>query len=78
MLSDKLATEELSYITFTRHKENVKHEIVNSLHIDNVVKRVASIQFDDLPELYFDCSVVPDVWYSHSDILTRMQKKSRS
>jgi hypothetical protein len=34
------------------------------------------IQFDDLSELYFDRSVVPDDWYSHSDIFTRLQKRS--
>ncbi len=75
-LKDKLAPEELRYITFTRHKDDVKQEIVNSLRIDNVVQLVDSIQFDDLSELYFDSSVVPDAWYSHSDILTRMQKRA--
>jgi KaiC/GvpD/RAD55 family RecA-like ATPase len=75
-LKDKLAPEELRYITFTRHKDDVKQEIVNSLRIDNVVQLVDSIQFDDLSELYFDSSVVPDAWYSHSDIFTRMQKRA--
>jgi KaiC/GvpD/RAD55 family RecA-like ATPase len=75
-LKDKTTPKELRYITFTRLKDDVKHEIVNSLHVDNVSQLVDSIQFDDLSELYFDRSVVPDEWYSHSDIITRMQKRS--
>ena len=75
-LKDKAAPKELRYITFTRLKDDVRQEIVNSLHIDNVSQLVDSIQFDDLSELYFDRSVVPDEWYGHSDIITRMQKRS--
>jgi KaiC/GvpD/RAD55 family RecA-like ATPase len=75
-LKDKTAPKELRYITFTRLKDDVRKEIVNSLHVDNVSQLVDSIQFDDLSELYFDSSVVPDEWYSHSDLLTRMQKRS--
>ncbi len=75
-LKDKTSPKELRYITFTRHKDDVKQEIVHSLHVDNVSQLVNSIQFDDLSELYFDRSVVPDEWYSHSDIITRMQKRS--
>ncbi len=75
-LKDKTTPKELRYITFTRLKDDVRKEIVNSLHVDNVSQLVDSIQFDDLSELYFDSSVVPDEWYSHSDLLTRMQKRS--
>jgi len=75
-LKEKASPKELRYITFTRLKDDVKQEIVNSLHVDNVNQLVESIQFDDLSELYFDRSVVPDEWYSHSDIITRMQKRS--
>jgi KaiC/GvpD/RAD55 family RecA-like ATPase len=75
-LKDRASPKELRYITFTRLKDDVKQEIVNSLHVDNVSQLVDSILFDDLSELYFDRSVVPDEWYSHSDILIRMQKRS--
>ena len=75
-LKDKASPKELRYITFTRLKDDVRQEIVNSLHVDNVSQLVDSILFDDLSELYFDRSVVPDEWYSHSDIITRMQKRS--
>jgi KaiC/GvpD/RAD55 family RecA-like ATPase len=68
--------QEIRYITFTRIKEDVKDEITGSLHLDNVEKLVETIQFDDLSELYFDNSVVPDGWYSHSDIITRLQKRA--
>jgi KaiC/GvpD/RAD55 family RecA-like ATPase len=73
---DKAVPKEIRYITFTRLKDDVKQEIINSLHVDNVSQIVDLVQFDDLSELYFDSSVVPDEWYSHSDILTRMQKRS--
>jgi KaiC/GvpD/RAD55 family RecA-like ATPase len=72
----KTATKEIRYITFTRLKDDVRQEIINSLHNDNVNQLVDSIQFDDLSELYFDSSIVPDEWYSHSNILSRMQKRS--
>jgi KaiC/GvpD/RAD55 family RecA-like ATPase len=68
--------QEIRYITFTRLKEDVKEEITGSLHIDDVEKLVETIQFNDLSELYFDNSVVPDGWYSHSDIITRLQKRA--
>lgn len=67
---------EIRYITFTRLKEDVRREIVNSLHIEGVDTLVDTIRFDDLSELYFDNSVVPDEWYSHSDVITRLQKRS--
>jgi len=67
---------EIRYITFTRLKEDVRHEIVSSLHIDGLEGLVDTIHFDDLSELYFDNSVVPDEWYSHSDVITRLQKRA--
>jgi len=67
---------EIRYITFTRIKEDVRQEMMSSLHVNDLEKLVGAIQFDDLSELYFDRSVVPDDWYSHSDIFTRLQKRS--
>jgi KaiC/GvpD/RAD55 family RecA-like ATPase len=67
---------EIRYITFTRIKEDVRQEMLNSLHVNDLENLVGAIQFDDLSELYFDRSVVPDDWYSHSDIFTRLQKRS--
>lgn len=67
---------EIRYITFTRLKEDVRREIVNSLHIEGLETLVDTIRFDDLSELYFDNSVVPDEWYSHSDVITRLQNRS--
>ena len=37
---------------------------------------MTAIKFEDLSELYFDRSIVPDSWYSHSNTLTRLQKRS--
>ena len=81
LMKEKSATatvppQEIRYITFTRLKEDVRQEIISSLHVDDLETLVDAIQFDDLSELYFDRSVVPDDWYSHSDIFTRLQKRS--
>jgi KaiC/GvpD/RAD55 family RecA-like ATPase len=71
-----IGPKEVRYITFTREKEDIKQEIVNSFFIAGVDQLVNLIQFDDLSEQYFDSSMVPDEWYSKSDILTRLQKRS--
>ena len=64
------------YITFTRLEADVRHEIVQSFHADGVTEGMAAIRFEDLSDLYFDRSIVPDSWYSHSNTLTRLQKRS--
>jgi len=71
-----IAPGEIRYITFTRLKEDVRHEIVSSFHTEGLETLVNTIRFDDLSDLYFDNSVVPDEWYSHSDVITRLQKRS--
>ncbi|MDD1694309.1 MAG: hypothetical protein LUQ71_06250 [Methanoregula sp.] len=71
-----MVPNEIRYITFTRLKEDVQHEIVSSLHIEGLETLVETIKFDDLSELYFDSSVVPDEWYTHSNVFTRLQKRS--
>jgi len=68
--------KEICYITFTRVKEDVRQEILHSFNVDRLNQLVDTIRFEDLSELYFDSSVVPDEWYSHSDIMTRLQKRS--
>jgi KaiC/GvpD/RAD55 family RecA-like ATPase len=67
---------EIRYITFTRVKEDVRQEIVCSFRVEGLDTMVDTIKFDDLSELYFDNSVVPDEWYSHSDIITRLQNRA--
>jgi KaiC/GvpD/RAD55 family RecA-like ATPase len=73
---DAVSPSEIRYITFTRIKEDVRREIGSSLNVEGLDTLVNEIQFDDLSELYFDRTVVPDDWYSHSDIFTRLQKRS--
>jgi len=68
--------KKIRYVTFTRMKEDVLHEIIQSFHADGLAEFISTIQFDDLSEFYFDRSIVPDGWYSHSDTLTRLQKRS--
>jgi KaiC/GvpD/RAD55 family RecA-like ATPase len=64
------------YITFTRTNEDVKQEIARSFPPENAARLDERIRFDDLSELYFDNSVVPDEWYSHGDIIKRLQKRA--
>jgi KaiC/GvpD/RAD55 family RecA-like ATPase len=71
-----LVPEEICYITFTRVKEDIKNEIQQSFHVDGLDRVVDTIRFEDLSEHYFDNTVVPDEWYSHSDVFTRLQKRT--
>lgn len=64
------------YITFTRTSEDVKQEISRSFPMEDVARLGERILFEDLSELYFDKSVVPDDWYSRGDIITRLQKRA--
>jgi len=72
----RTAPAEICYITFTRVKEDIRSEILQSFHIDGLDQLVDTIRFEDLSEHYFDNSVVPDAWYSHSDTFTRLQKRA--
>jgi KaiC/GvpD/RAD55 family RecA-like ATPase len=64
------------YITFTRTSEDVKLEISRSFPMEDMDRLNVRILFEDLSELYFDRSVVPDDWYSRGDIITRLQKRT--
>ncbi len=68
--------QEVRYVSFTRLQEDVKQEIVSSLHIEGLHDLVDTIRFDDLSDHYFDDSIVPDEWYTSGDIKTRMQMRS--
>jgi KaiC/GvpD/RAD55 family RecA-like ATPase len=68
--------KEICYVTFTRVKEDIKNEILQSFHVVGLDRMVDTIRFEDLSEHYFDHSVVPDEWYSHSDVFTRLQKRT--
>ncbi len=46
--------KKIRYVTFTRLKEDVKHEIAQSFPSSGSVQAVNAIQFDDLSEFYFD------------------------
>ncbi|MGB7993553.1 RAD55 family ATPase [Methanoregula sp.] len=68
--------KKILYITFTRLEADVRHEIVQSFRSDEMSGEMEGIVFEDLSDLYFDRSIVPDSWYSHSNTLTRLQKRS--
>lgn len=68
--------QEIQYITFTRLQEDVKGEILHSFRMDGLEEMLSGVRFRDLSEQYFDASIVPDDWYSHSDIKSRLQKRA--
>lgn len=65
-----------TYITFTRIESDVRKEIMQSFQRKSGVMESARIRFEDLSDLYFDRSIVPDSWYSHSDTLSRLQQRA--
>jgi len=71
-----LYPKKILYITFTRLEDDIRHEIAQSFHSGDVAGEMEEIAFEDLSDLYFDRSIVPDSWYSRSDTLTRLQKRS--
>lgn len=71
-----IVPKEVRYVSFTRSKEDVKHEIINSLNFEGLQHLVDTIRFNDLSDQYFDESIVPDEWYSSGDIKTRMQMRA--
>ena len=75
-LKGQTIPKEICYITFTRVKEDFKNEILQSFHVEGLEGMVDTIHFEDLSEDYFDHTVVPDEWYSHSDVFTRLQKRT--
>lgn len=68
--------KKILYITFTRREDDIRHEIVQSFCPGAAPGGMEGIAFEDLSDLYFDRSIVPDSWYSRSDTLTRLQKRS--
>jgi KaiC/GvpD/RAD55 family RecA-like ATPase len=72
----KFTPPHIRYITFTRMNEDVMQEITKSFPMQDISHLREKLHFDDLSELYFDNSVVPDDWYSHGDIITRLQKRA--
>jgi KaiC/GvpD/RAD55 family RecA-like ATPase len=73
---DEQVPKEICYITFTRLKQDVRNEIQQSFHREDLAGVLDTVRFEDLSEHYFDNSVVPDEWYSQSDVITRLQKRS--
>jgi len=74
--SSTISPKKILYITFTRLNTNIRTEIAQSFHVDGTTEKMDDIVFEDLSDLYFDQSIVPDSWYSGSNTLTRLQKRS--
>jgi KaiC/GvpD/RAD55 family RecA-like ATPase len=75
-LKGQTIPKEICYITFTRVKEDIRNEILQSFHVEGLEGMVDTIHFEDLSEDYFDHTVVPDEWYSHRDVFTRLQNRT--
>jgi len=61
--ANALVPENISYITFTRLKEDILSEIGLSFAPNLTQHLNGSIRFTDLSTHYFDSSVVPSDWY---------------
>jgi KaiC/GvpD/RAD55 family RecA-like ATPase len=66
---------QISYISFTKTKKDIQEEITLSFHTDMSIG-LPKIVFIDLSPQYFDATVVPVDWYSGSDLVSRLQKRS--
>lgn len=71
-----IVPKKVVYISFTRIKEDIKNEILQSFSMEGSADTESSVQFEDLSDFYFDRSIVPDEWYSRTDTLTRLQKRA--
>lgn len=69
--------EEITYVTITRMKDDILHDIVLSFKSDFASHLAENVSFADLSDMYFDASIVPPEWYGDGDIISRMQKKHR-
>jgi KaiC/GvpD/RAD55 family RecA-like ATPase len=68
--------DSISYITFTRMKEDILNEIGISF-APNLVQNVnGTLSFSDLSTNYFDSSVVPSDWYSPQNGTSLLADKS--
>ncbi|MDK2916397.1 MAG: hypothetical protein PWR25_954 [Euryarchaeota archaeon] len=72
-----LLPECISYVTFTRMREDILKEIALSFNPALYDRLGKEIVFHDLSELYFDASIVPSDWYGEGSVIERLQKKQR-
>lgn len=72
-----LIPKEIRYVTVTKRKESILHELSQSFHRD-LLNDLDKIMFDDLSGIYFDTSLVPVSWYSeYEDIIERMTARRK-
>jgi KaiC/GvpD/RAD55 family RecA-like ATPase len=68
---------QISYISFTKTKKDIQEEITFSFRKD-MSTGLPNIDFIDLSAQYFDATVVPVGWYSGTNLVSRLQKRSES
>jgi len=77
LAANAILPESILYVTTTRRKEDIVNEISRAFTRD-MREELQSIDFFDLSDMYFEKSLVPLQWYSeHSNIIERMQSKTR-
>ncbi len=74
---DLLLPDGVSYVTFTRMREDILKEIALSFNPGLYDRLGEGIVFHDLSEIYFDASIVPPDWYGEGSVIERLQKKQR-
>lgn len=75
---NRILPEEMIYISFTRLTSSIIDEIKVSYKEDLVSGIEDNISFIDLSNFYFEKSVVPRGWYSHTSLLTEGDKTRTS
>lgn len=75
---NRILPEQMIYISFTRLTSSIIDEIKISYKSDLVAGIEENISFIDLSNFYFEKSIVPRGWYSHTSLLTEKSKTSDS
>lgn len=75
---NRILPEQMIYVSFTRLTSSIINEIKLSYKEDLVTGIEDYISFIDLSNYYFEKSVVPRGWYSHTSLLTEKEKGKAS
>ncbi|WP_421908915.1 RAD55 family ATPase [Methanolacinia petrolearia] len=71
---NRILPKQMVYVSFTRLTSSIIDEIKISYKKDLVAGIEENISFIDLSNFYFEKSVVPRGWYSHTSLLTEKEK----
>lgn len=73
--ADLVFPETITYISFTKDREDIINDIKISYKSSLTTGVEAGLNIIDLSQIYFENSVVPANWYSESDIVERLKTR---